>query len=86
MVVYLFFKYQVSDQENIFFNLKDPDLNMDAFSRPGIIDTHFSLIAFEILEMEGSVENTILLDNEEYKRFRHPQLQPLTVPIEPLSG
>ena len=59
---------------------------MDAFSRPRIIDTHFPLTAFDILEMEGSVENTILLDDEEYKRFRHPQLQPLTGPIEPLSG
>ena len=58
--------YQVSDLEVIEFNWEDSQLDMDAVFRPGI-DTPFSPTSFDDLSMGGSVENPIVLDEEEDK-------------------
>ena len=57
--------YQVSDLEDMEFNWENSEL--DAVFRPGI-DTPFSPTVFEDLLMgDGSVENPIVLDEEEDK-------------------
>ena len=57
--------YQVSDLENIEFNWENSQLDMDAVFRPGI-DTTFSPTTFDDLLMgDGSVENAIVLDEED---------------------
>ena len=58
--------YQVSELEDKEFNWKISQMDMDAVFRPGI-DTPFSPTTFDGLSMEGSVENTIVLDEEEDK-------------------
>ena len=56
--------YQVSDLEDIEFNWEDSQLDMDAVFRPGIV-TPFSPRTFDDLSMGGSVENPIVLDEEQ---------------------
>ena len=59
--------YQVSDLEDIVFNWGDSQLDMDAMFRPGI-DAPFSPTTFdELLMGDGSVENPIVLNEEEDK-------------------
>ena len=58
--------YQVSYLEDIEFNWEYSQLDMDAVFRPGI-DTPFSPTTFDDLSMGGSVENPIVLDEEEDK-------------------
>ena len=59
--------YQVSDLEDIEFNWENSQLDMDEVFRPGI-DTPFSPTVFDDLLMgDGSVENPIVLDEEEDK-------------------
>ena len=59
--------YQVSDLEDIEFNWENSQLEMDAVFRPGI-DTPFSATTFDDFLMgDGSVENPIVLDEEEDK-------------------
>ena len=59
--------YQVSDLEDIEFNWENSQLDMDSVFRPGI-DTPFSPTVFDDLLMgNGSVENPIVLDEEEDK-------------------
>ena len=58
--------YQVSDLKDIEFNWKNSQLEMDAVFRPGI-DTPFSPTTADDLSMKGSVENPIVLDEEEDK-------------------
>ena len=70
--------YQVSDLEDIEFNLENPQLDMDAVFRPGV-DTPFSPTTFDDLSMEGSVENPILLDEEEDKENAPPPTTPESV-------
>ena len=48
------------------FYWRNDQLDVDAVFRPGI-DTPFSPTAFDNLEMRGSAENPILLDQEEDK-------------------
>ena len=76
--------YQVSDLEDIEFNWKSSQLNMDAVFRPGI-DTPFSPTTFDDFSMEGSVENPIVLDEEEDKEnaARHPTTPKSVRPTEP---
>ena len=76
--------YQVSDLEYIEFNWKDTQLDMDAVFRPGI-DTPFSPTVFDDLLMgDGSVENPIVLDEEEDKENAPPPTTPESVrPTEP---
>ena len=64
---------QVSDLEEIELNWENSQLDMDAVFRPGI-DTPFSPTSFDDLSMEGSVENPIVLDEEEHKE-KAPRLQ-----------
>ena len=63
--------YQVSDLEDIEFKWENPQLDMDAVFRPGI-DTPFSPATFDDLSMEGSVENPIVLDEEQDKENAPP--------------
>ena len=59
--------YQVTTVlEDIEFNWEDSQLDMDAVFRPGI-DTPFPPTTIDDLSMEGSVENPIVLDEEEDK-------------------
>ena len=51
---------------------------MDAVFRPGI-DNFFSRRLFEELSMEGSVENPIVLDEEEDKENAPPPSTPVSV-------
>ena len=75
---------QVSDLEDIEFNWEDTQLDMDAVFRPGI-DTPFSPTVFDDLLMgDGSVENPIVLDEEEDKENAPPPTTPESVrPTEP---
>ena len=57
--------YQVSNLEDIEFNWENSVV--DAEFRPGI-DTPFSPNTFDDLSMEGSVENRIVLDEEENRK------------------
>ena len=62
---------QVSDLEDIEFNWENSQLEMDAVFRLGI-DNPFSSTLFDDLSMEGSVENPIVLDEEEDKENAPP--------------
>ena len=75
--------YQVSDLEDIEFNWESSQLDMDAVFRPGI-DTPFSPTTFDDLSMEGSVENPIVLEEEEDLENAPPPTTPDSVrPPEP---
>ena len=75
--------YQVSDLQDIEFNWENPQLHIDAMFRPGI-DTPFSPTKFDDLSMEGSVENPIMLDEEEDKKNAPLPTTPESVkPTEP---
>ena len=59
--------YQVLDLDDIEFNWENSQLDMDSVFRPGI-DTSFSPTVFdELLMGDGSVENHIVLDEDEDK-------------------
>ena len=62
---------QVSDLEDIEFNWENSQLHMDAVFRRGK-DTPFFPTTFDDLLMEGSVENPIVLDEEEDKENSAP--------------
>ena len=76
--------YQVSDLEDIEFNWENSQLDMDAVFRPGI-DTPFSPTTFDdLLIGDGSVENPIVLDEEEDKENAPPPTTAESVrPTEP---
>ena len=76
--------YQVSDLGDIEFNWEDSQLDMDAVFTLGI-DTPFSPTTFDDLLMgDGSVENPIVLDEEEDKENAPPPTTPESVrPTEP---
>ena len=76
--------YQVSDLEDIEFNWENSHSDMDAVFRPGI-DTPFSPTTIDNLLMgDGSVENPIVLDEEEGKENAPPPTTPESVrPTEP---
>ena len=63
--------HQVSDLEDIEFNWENSHLDMDAVFRPGR-DKPFSPTTFDDLSMEGSVENPIVLGEEEDKENAPP--------------
>ena len=66
--------YQVSDLEDIEFKWEIDQLDLDAVLRLGI-DTPYSPTTFDDLSMEGSsVENPIVLDEEEDKEMIHQHL------------
>ena len=73
--------YQVSDLEDLESYWENSEL--DAVFRPSI-DTPFSLNTFDDLSMEGSVENPIVLDEEEDNEKSAPTTTPESVrPTEP---
>ena len=76
--------YQVSDLEDIEFNWENDQLELDSVFRPGIA-TPFSPTAFDDLLMgDGSVENPILLDDEEEDKENAAPTTPESVrPTEP---
>ena len=76
--------YQVSDLEDKEFNWENSQLDMDAVFRPGI-DTPFSPTVLDDLLMgDGSVQNPIVLDEEEDKENAPPPTTPESVrPNEP---
>ena len=60
-------RYQVSaDLDDVEFYWENDQLDADAVFRPGI-DTPFSPTAYDDMEMGGSAENPISLDEEEDK-------------------
>ena len=75
--------YQVSDREDIEFNWEGSQLDVDAVFRPGI-DTSCSPTTFDDLSMEASsVENPIVLDEEEDKENAAPSRPVSERPTEP---
>ena len=75
--------YHVSDLENIEFNWENSQLDMDSVFRPGI-DTPFSPTVFDDLLMgDGSVENPIVLDEEQDKENAPPTTPVSERPTEP---
>ena len=77
--------YQVSDLETIEFNWENSQLDMDSVFRPGI-DTPFSPSTIDDLPLEGSVENRIVLDEEEDTEIAPPPTTPQSDrPAEPPS-
>ena len=74
--------YQVSNLEDIQFNWEDSQLG--SVFKPGI-DTPFSPTTFDDLLMDdGSVENPIVLDEEQDKENAHPPTTPESAkPKEP---
>ena len=74
--------YQVSDLEDIEFNWETSQLDMDSVFRPGI-DTPFSPTTFDDLSMERSVENRIVLDENEDKENAPPATPVSERPTEP---
>ena len=75
--------YQVSDLEDIEFNWENDQLNLDAAVRPGI-DTPYSPTTFDNFLMgDGSVENPIVLDEEEDKDNAAPTTPESVRPTEP---
>ena len=69
--------YQLSDLEDSEFNWESDQLDLDAVFRPGT-DTPFSVTTFDDLSMEGSVENPIVLDEEEDKENTPPPTTPVS--------
>ena len=63
-------------------NWENSQLDMDAVFRPGI-DTPFSPNTSDDLSMEGSVENPIVLDEEEDKENAPPSTPESVRPTEP---
>ena len=75
--------YQLTDLEDIEFNWENSQLEMDAVFRPGI-DTPFSPSSLDDLLMgDGSVENPIVLDEEEDKGNAAPITPESVRPTEP---
>ena len=75
--------YKVSDLKDIVFNWENSQLNMDAVFRLGI-DTPFSPTTVDDSSMEGSVENPIVLDEEQDKKNATAPTTPESVrPTEP---
>ena len=75
--------YQVSELEDIEFNWENDKLDLDAVFRPGI-DTPYSPNTFDDFSMEGlSVENSIVLDEDEDKENAAPSTPVSERPTEP---
>ena len=69
--------FQVSDLEDIEFNWEDSQLDMDAVFRP---DTPLSPTTLDDFLMgDGSVENPIVLDEEDDKESAPPPTTPKSV-------
>ena len=70
--------YQVpADLHDVEFYWENDQLDVDSVFRPGI-DTPFLQTAFDDLEMGGSAENPILLDEGEDKENSPPTITPVS--------
>ena len=75
--------YQLSDLHDIEFDWENSQLDMNSVFRPGI-DTPFSPTVFDNLLMgDGSVENPIVLDEEQDKENAPPTTPVSERPTEP---
>ena len=74
--------YDTTEREDIEFNWQNSQLDMDAVFRLDI-DIPFSPTFFVDLSMEGSVENPIVLDEEEDKENALPSTPESDRPTEP---
>ena len=74
--------YKVSDLDDAEFYLQYDQLDVNAVFRRGI-DTPFSPRAFDDLEMGGSAENPILLDEEEDMQNSPPKTPIFEKPTQP---
>ena len=74
--------YQLTDLEDIEFNWENSQLQMDAVFRPGI-ETPFFPTPFDDSSMQGSVENLIVLDEEEHKENAAPPSLSTPVSVRP---
>ena len=75
--------HQVSDLEDIEFNWENSQLDMDSVFRPGI-DTPISPTTFDnLLIGDGSIENPIVLDEEQDKENAPPTTLVSERPSEP---
>ena len=63
--------YQLFDLDNLDFYWKNNALDVDVFFGRGI-DTPFSPLAFDDLEMGGSAESPLLLDEKQDKESSPP--------------
>ena len=63
--------YQVSDLDDVEFYWENNELEVDAVFRPGI-DTPFSPAVFDDLEIRGTAEKYIMLDEEGDKENSPP--------------
>ena len=76
--------YQVSDLEDIEFNWEISQLDMDSVFRPGIDTPFCPTVLDDLLMGDASVENPIVLDEEEDKENAPPPTTPDSVrPTEP---
>ena len=75
--------YQVSDLEDIEFNWENSQLDMDSVFRPGIDTPFFSTVFDNLLMGDGSVENPIVLDEEQDKENAPPTTPVSERPTEP---
>ena len=73
--------YQVSDLEDKEFNLEYSQLDMDTVFRPDI-ETPFSPATIDDLSMDVSVENHIVMDEEEDKENAPPSTPEFVRPTE----
>ena len=74
--------HQVSDLDEVDFYWENAPLDVDAVFRPGNI-TLFSPTTWDDLEMGGSAENPILLDEEEDKENPSPTTPVCERPTRP---
>ena len=74
--------FQVSNVEDIEFNWENSKLDMDEVFTPGI-DTPFSTTTFDDLSTGESVENPIVLDEEEDKENSPPSTPESITPTDP---
>ena len=76
--------YQVSDLEDIEFNWEDSQLDMDAVFRPGMYTPFSPTTLDDLLMGDGSVENPIVLHEEQDKENApHPTTPESVRPTEP---
>ena len=75
--------YQVSDLEDIEFNWENSQLDMDSVFRPGIDTPVFPTVFDDLLMGDGSVENSIVLDEEQDKENAPPTTPVSERPTEP---
>ena len=69
--------YQVSELADVEFYCENDQLDVGVVHRPGT-DTPFSPTAFDDLELGGSAENPILLDEEQDKENSPPTTTPVS--------